>query len=95
MTAASSSKPHGRSFLTCWFLPQTVRRALGVASIVAPVLVAINHAEAIAALDFTPRLLLKIGLTFLVPYAVSSYSSARALMQAERDGGASATRTRP
>lgn len=76
--------PNWRRFLRYWFLGETVRRALGVAMIVAPVLVVINHAEALASLTFTPRLLVKTGLTFLVPYAVSSYSSARALMQSTR-----------
>ncbi len=79
-----SGIPAWRRFLHYWFLPATVRRALSVAVVVAPILVLINHAETVAALDLSPRLFLKIGLTFLVPYAVSSYSSARALMEKER-----------
>ncbi len=62
-----------------WFAAQTVRRAVTVAAIVGPILVLINHGEALFALEVTPRLLAKILLTFLVPYVVSSYSSARAL----------------
>jgi hypothetical protein len=71
-----------KAFLRYCLLPQTIRRAAGVAIIVAPLLVVINHAEAILELDLTPRLLVKIALTFLVPYAVSSCSSALALLDA-------------
>ncbi len=72
-----------RRFLRHWFLPETVKRAVGVAAIVGPVLTVINQPEALLRLDFTPRVLMKIALTLLVPYAVSSYSSAQALMEAE------------
>lgn len=72
-----------RSSLRHWFLPGTAKRAVGVAAIVGPVLTAINQPEALLRLDFTPRVLVKIALTFLVPYAVSSYSSAQALTEAE------------
>ena len=74
-----------REFLRNWFLPSTVRRAVGVALVVGPILSLINQPEAILALDLRPRVLLKIALTFLVPYAVSSYSSAVALLRAEAD----------
>jgi hypothetical protein len=72
-----------RTVLRNWFLPATVKRALGVACIIGPVLTMINQPEALLALEFPPRVLLKIALTFLVPYSVSSYSSAQALTQAE------------
>jgi hypothetical protein len=72
-----------RTVLRNWFLPATVRRAVGVAAVVGPVLTVINQPEALLALEFPPRVLLKIALTFLVPYSVSSYSSAQALTQAE------------
>lgn len=62
-----------------WFAAETVRRALTVAAVVGPILALINHGEALFSLEITPRLLGKILLTFVVPYAVSSYSSARAL----------------
>lgn len=74
------------AFLRYWFQVETVRRALTVATIVAPILVLINHGEALLSLDVTPRLVGKMILTFVVPYAVSSYSSARALLQADSPG---------
>jgi hypothetical protein len=56
-----------------------VRRALLFAATVGPVLVAINHADAILAGDLDTRRWLKMGLTVTVPYAVSTISSVLAL----------------
>lgn len=69
-----------REFLRQMFLGSTVRRAIRVALVVAPVLVLINQGDVLlGGAEITPKLVFKIGLTFLVPYLVSSYSSARAL----------------
>jgi hypothetical protein len=72
----------GRGLLRFWFRADTVRRALTVAAVITPILILINHGDALLSLDITPTLVGKMILTFLVPYAVSSYSSARALLQA-------------
>ena len=56
-----------------------MRRALLFAVTVGPVLVAINHGDAIFAGEVGSERLLKIGLTVLVPYAVSTISSILAL----------------
>lgn len=74
----------GRRFLYHWCRRETVRRALKVAAIVGPLLTIINQYDMLFHLEFSPRLFLKIALTFLVPYSVSSYSSARAYMEQER-----------
>ena len=71
-----------KDFLRYWFRADTVRRALTVATVITPILILINHGDALLSLEITPALLGKMILTFLVPYAVSSYSSARALLQA-------------
>ena len=73
-----------RRFLYHWFRRETVWRALKVASIVGPILTVINQYDLLLSLDFSARLGFKIALTFLVPYSVSSYSSARAYMDKER-----------
>ena len=73
-----------RRFLYHWFRRETVWRALKVAGIVGPVLTVINQYDLLLNLDFSPRLCFKVVLTFLVPYSVSSYSSARAYMDQER-----------
>ena len=59
-----------------------VRRALFFAVTVGPVLIAINHADAILAGDVGAGRLLKMGLTLLVPYAVSTISTVMALRRA-------------
>lgn len=74
----------GRRFLHHWFRRETVRRALKVAGIVGPILTVINQYDLLLNLEFPPQLCFKIILTFLVPYSVSSYSSARAYMDKER-----------
>ena len=68
------------SHLTCFFDPGSVRRAIRVALIVGPVLGLINHFELLAGGEFTVVRLFKIGLTFLVPFCVSTYSSATTMM---------------
>ena len=66
---------------------ETTLRAVRVALIVAPMLILINHHDAILSRDFTGHFYIKCLLTFLVPYCVSAYSSARVYM-AEGEAGA-------
>lgn len=65
-------------FFSNFFRTETTVRALKVAMIVAPILIIINHHDIILARQFTALLFIKTFLTFLVPYSVSAYSSARA-----------------
>ncbi len=65
-------------FFSNFFRPETTKRALRVALIVAPILIIINHYDAIINLKFTPIFFFKSFLTFFVPYCVSAYSSAQA-----------------
>lgn len=60
-----------------------VRRALKTAVVVGSVLTAINHGDALLHGDVSPARLWRIGLTVLVPYLVSSYSSVGAMLEAE------------
>ncbi|MFQ5491698.1 MAG: nitrate/nitrite transporter NrtS [Phycisphaerae bacterium] len=59
--------------------PSIVKRACAYAVIVGALLIAINHGDAILHGDVTGTRLLKMGLTVLVPYAVSTLSSVGAL----------------
>ena len=61
-----------------------VRRALRIALIVGAILIAINHGDALLAGDVDGRRLLKIALTVLVPYCVSTVSSVAAIRELER-----------
>ena len=64
--------------------PAVVRRALGFGLGVGAVLVAINHGDAILAGEVDGRRWLKIGLTVLVPYCVSTASSVMAIRERGR-----------
>lgn len=61
-----------------------VRRAAGVAIVVGTILVVINHGDALARGDVTVGRWLRIVLTVIVPYCVSTYSSVSALRLARR-----------
>ncbi len=56
-----------------------VRRALAYAVIVGAVLIAINHGDAILQGEISQTRVLKMMLTILVPYSVSTLSSVQAL----------------
>jgi hypothetical protein len=56
-----------------------VRRALWCALVVGAVLIAINHGDAIRVGEITQGRFVQIGLTLLVPYCVSTYSSVSAM----------------
>jgi len=68
------------------FQGAVVRRAVLFACVVGPLLIAINHADAIAAGAVDGQRALKMALTLLVPYVVSSVSSVLALRRAARTG---------
>lgn len=57
-----------------------VRRALKYAVVVGSILIAINHGDAILRGEVESGRLLRIGLTVLVPYVVSTLSSVGALL---------------
>ena len=65
-------------FVKNFFRQETVYRALKVALVVGPILIIINHYDALLSLELHRHLYFKIALTFLVPYCVSAYSSAQA-----------------
>jgi len=65
-----------------------VVRACKYAVVVGAVLITINHGDALLAGDVDGRRLLKIGLTVLVPYVVSTLSSVGATLALRRAGQA-------
>ncbi len=60
-----------------------VRRALAFAAIVGAILIAINHGDALLAGELSAARVLKMALTVVVPYVVSTISSVMALRQME------------
>ncbi len=61
-----------------------VRRALSFGLVVGAILIAINHGDAIARGELGAKRILQMGLTLLVPYAVSTLSSVLAIREAGR-----------
>ena len=61
-----------------------VRRACGYAVVVGSILITINHGDAILAGELSQGRLVKMGLTVMVPYLVSTFSSVGATRDAAR-----------
>jgi hypothetical protein len=70
-----------------------VRRGLLYAVVVGSVLVSINHGDAILRNDVGGGRLLRIALTVLVPYIVSTSSSVAAIRELRRSQDAGEQRT--
>ncbi len=79
-----------RDWLRVAFQPSVLRRGLLYAIIVGSVLVGINHGEAILRGDVDGGRLLRIALTLLVPYLVSTFSSVGAIRKLRGSKGAGA-----
>ena len=62
-----------------------MRRAIIIAVVVGAVLNVINHGDVIICNEVSVGCLLKIGLTFLVPYAVSTISGVGAMLENENN----------
>ena len=67
--------------------PTVVRRALKTAGIVGTILISINHGDALLHGQIDMNRLLKMGLTGLVPYLVSTTSSVGAILEMRRKAG--------
>ena len=64
-------------FLKNWFRKETTFRAVKVALIIGPILTIINQHDVILQGQFDFKFFYKLVLTFMVPYCVSAYSSAK------------------
>ena len=72
------------SWLSIAMRPHVVRRALLYAVVVGAILIAINHGDNLLMRDIDAVRILKICLTPLVPYLVSTLSSVGAIRNLER-----------
>jgi len=77
--ASKTVNEHTENFLTLAIQPSVVTRAVKIALIVGIVLAAINHGDKLMAGTLSTGLIVKILLTFFVPYSVSTYSSVLAI----------------
>ncbi len=59
--------------------PSVVRRALFTMLVVGPILISINHGDALLRGDVDAARLMRMGLTLLVPYCVSTTSTVATL----------------
>ena len=66
-------------FFSLAFSNQVVSRAIRVALIVGTILALINHGGKILSLSLSYLDILKVLLTYLVPYGVSTWSAVRAI----------------
>jgi len=73
-----------KEWLRIAFSASVRRRALQVAALVGSVLLAINHGDAILRGDISPARLMRMVLTLIVPYLVSTYSSVGAIRELQR-----------
>lgn len=71
------------TFREAWFAPPTKRRALKVSALVGTALIIINQGDLLLQGALPP--LWKIPMTYFVPYAVSSWSSASAIVEGARE----------
>ena len=67
---------------------EVVQRALASALVVGPVLIVINHGSTLWQGDVDQGIVLRIGLTMIVPYLVSTHASVQAIRTARvAEGG--------
>jgi len=85
-SSAAGGEPGALGFLREATRGSVVRRALRFAAVVGSILITINHGDAILRGDLPPVRLLRMGLTVMVPYVVSTLSSVLALRHAARGG---------
>jgi hypothetical protein len=67
------------SFISLAFSRQVVSRAFNVALLVGTLLALINHGEKIISLTLSSEDFVKVVLTYLVPYGVSTWSAVQAI----------------
>jgi hypothetical protein len=63
---------------------QVVLTACRISLIVGSLLAAINHGPALVEMNLAAGQWLQIGLTYFVPYGVSTYSSVKVLLNGEK-----------
>ena len=69
-----------KQFFQTALLPQVYRTALKVSLLVGTILMLINHSPALLSGSLSVGNSLQIFLTYLVPYAVSTYSSVKIIL---------------
>jgi thiamine transporter ThiT len=68
-----------RAWLAIAFERSVIDRAIKMAVVVGTILGVIKHWDAIVSGHFTAKTLAQVGLTYLVPYCVSTFASVQAI----------------
>jgi len=71
------------SFISLMFSKEVLPRAIKVALLVGTLLALINHGDKIISMSLTNQDYIKLALTYLVPYAVSSWSAVSAIISSK------------
>lgn len=71
----TSTEAQSKSWLATAARPDIVKRSLKIALLVGTILALINHGDRLLAADIDAIALIKIFLTYLVPFAVSTWAS--------------------
>ena len=69
-----------KTWLSLALQKQTIARSLKVAAVVGTLLVLINHFDVLASGQLNGLIIVKILLTYLVPYSVATYAAVAALL---------------
>ncbi len=85
--SSSDAPPAVQEWLHLALSAPVRRRALRYVLIVGAILITINHGDALLHGDVSTGRLIRIGLTLLVPYLVSTFSSVAAMLEAQRPKG--------
>ncbi|MCB9723901.1 MAG: nitrate/nitrite transporter NrtS [Spirochaetaceae bacterium] len=83
-SAATHAAAVPRPWLEMAFEPSVVRRSLRVAAVVGTILVTINYADRILAGVIGRGDVLKMMLTYCVPYCVSTHASVQSIRSFQR-----------
>lgn len=70
-------------WLTVAMRPEIVKRSLRISLLVGMLLAIINHGDRLLSGEVDGVALLRIGLTFLVPYGVSTWASVQTVLREE------------
>ncbi len=73
------------TFLQAALSPQVLPRAIRVALIVGTLLMLINYGDKLWAMSLSSEDMLKITLTYIVPYGVSTWSAVQAIVSRGKD----------
>jgi hypothetical protein len=78
---------HGSTWIATATRRDVVRRSIRVAALVGTLLVVINQGDRLIDREMRPRDWVKIALTYLVPFCVSTHASVSATLRRDEPGG--------